>query len=83
MAMSISADNTHYRIAEIQRRHWNAVAKRNALGLDLEQHIERFISATPQALNVIAAQLPRGFPDAVRDPIFEGIKAQVRKLALG
>ena len=83
LAMSISADNTHYRIAEIQRRHWNAVAKRNAMGADFEQHIEHFISTTPQALDVVAAQLPKGFPDTVSDPIFEGIKAQVRKLARG
>jgi len=68
-------------MAEIQRRHWNAVAKRNAMGADFEQHIERFISATPQALDAVAAQLPKGFPDAVSHPIFEGIKAQVRKLA--
>lgn len=83
MAMSISADNAHYRIAEIQRRHWNAVAKRNAMGPDFEQHIERIITATPQALDAVAAQLPKGFPDAVSDPIFEGIRAQVRKLARG
>ena len=70
-------------MAEIQRRHWNTVAKRNAIGIDFEQHIQRFISTTPQALDAVAAQLPKGFPDLVSDPTFEGIKAQVRKLARG
>jgi len=83
MAMSISGDNAHYRMAEIQRRHWNAVAKRNAMGVDFEQHIQRFISATPQALDAVAAQLPKGFPDIVSGPIFEGITAQLRKLTRG
>lgn len=81
MAMAIRAENAHYRVAAIQRRHWSAVAKRNAMGVDFEQHIQRFIDVTPQALDAAAAQLPRGFPAKVSDAIFEGVEAQVRRLA--
>ncbi len=53
------------------------------MGVDFEHGIQRFINATPQVLDAVAAQLPAGFPDAVSGPIFEGILSQVRKLAQG
>lgn len=80
MAMAVRARNVHYRMAEIQRRHWNAVAKRNAMGVDFEGVIQRFVEATPRVLATVAAQLPPRFPAAVSEPIFAGIRAQVQRL---
>ncbi|MGK5085154.1 hypothetical protein WDW37_17845 [Bdellovibrionota bacterium FG-1] len=34
---------------------------------------------TPQAIEKVSRQLPRGFPAAVSDPIFSGILARVKK----
>src|SRR5690606_19616726 len=36
MAMAIRAGNAHYKMIEIQRRHWNEAAKKNAMGNDFE-----------------------------------------------
>lgn len=80
MAMAVRATNAHYRIAEIQRRHWNEVAKRNAVGSDLEETIQRFIARAPHAVEEVAAQLPDGFPADVAGAIFDGIARQVRNL---
>lgn len=46
LAMALRAGNAHYHLAEIQRRQWNAVARRLGLGMDfvhaLSQKIKRF-----------------------------------------
>ena len=83
LAMALRSKNTHYRMAEIRRRHWNAVAKKNALGLDFEAVIQRCIKATPQAIATVNAQLPRGFPVQVSEKILEGLAGQVRRLQSG
>jgi serine/threonine-protein kinase HipA len=80
MAMALRASNAHYRIAEMQRRHWNDMARRNAVGSDFEATIERFIARAPAAIEEVAAQLPADFPASVADPIFEGIRSQVAAL---
>jgi serine/threonine protein kinase HipA of HipAB toxin-antitoxin module len=48
MAMTLRAENAHYRMGEIQRRHWNAVAKANAIGSGFEQVIDTFIRFVPR-----------------------------------
>jgi serine/threonine-protein kinase HipA len=81
LAMALRSENAHYHMAEIHRRHWNTVARRNALGADFEPAIRRFIELTPEVLASVSAQLPPDFPEAVYTPIFEGLQRQVRKLA--
>ena len=80
LAMALHTKNAHYRIEEIQRRHWNDVAKANALGLDFEAVIERLVSETPAVIESVAAALPAGFPAAVSGRIFDGLNAQARRL---
>jgi serine/threonine-protein kinase HipA len=80
MAMAVRASNAHYKMNEIERRHWNEVAKRNAVGSDFEEVILQFIAKTPAALAQVASWLPAEFPANVADPIFEGILRQVRAL---
>lgn len=80
MAMALRAKNAHYRMTTIQRRHWNAVAKTNAMGIDFESEIQRFIDATPKVIETVAEQIPAGFPSRLGDAIFEGIKTQVKRL---
>jgi serine/threonine-protein kinase HipA len=81
LAMAVRSRNAHYRMHEVQRRHWNAVAKRNALGQDFEDVIEDVLKRTPSAIATVAAQLPKGFPAEVAEPIFEGLTKQAGRLA--
>lgn len=83
MAMALHTRNTHYRIAEIQRRHWNAVAKANALGSDFEAVIQKIVSMTPAVIESVGARLPSEFPVAVSERIFDGLIEQVRRLNAG
>lgn len=80
MAMALRSQNAHYRMAEIRRRHWNAAAKANALGTDFERVIQHVIDVTPSVLDFVAARIPAGFPEEVRDHIFEGIRTQLHRL---
>ena len=80
LAMAVRTKDAHYRMAHIQRRHWNGVAKANGMGEDFEPVIEQFITRTPVVLEAVAARLPAGFPIAASEPIFNGWLAQIRRL---
>lgn len=80
LAMGLHSKNTHYRMAEIQRRHWNTVAKANALGADFEEVIRRVVSITPNVIDAVANKLPSGFPAKVSGRIFDGITRQVKRI---
>lgn len=81
LAMSVRGKSKHDRIESIQRRHWNETAKRNAMGVDFEPVIEQVLAAVPGVIEHVAAELPAGFPVRVSDGIFEGLRAQARRLA--
>ncbi len=80
LAMAVDGKNRHYLIDSIRRRHWNATAKRNALGLDFDPVITEVLDTLPAVLNRVAAELPAGFPAQVSGPIFAGLLAQARRL---
>ncbi len=80
MAMALRTKNVHYRISEIQRRHWNEVAKANALGEDFETTIQKIISITPAVIESVVAKLQPGFPVSVSEKIFEGLTRHASRL---
>ena len=80
MAMAVLAGNNHYKMGEILRRHWNATAKTNAVGTDLEALIDRYTALAPKAVAEVQAQLPDDFPAQVSDAIFEGVLRQAELL---
>ena len=81
LAMAVRSKNAHYRMHDIQRRHWNAVARRNAMGGDFEAVIEDILAGTPGVVEAVRSRLPQGFPAHVAEPIFEGLLRQARRLA--
>lgn len=83
MAMALHTKNAHYRIAGIQRRHWNEVARANALGSDFEAVIQRIAAMTPAVIESVADELPPEFPTEVSGRIFDGLMEQVGRLNAG
>lgn len=81
LAMAVRAKNPYYRIQTVQRRHWNAVANRNALRSDFEAAMHEVLQKIPEAIAAMAARLPKESPAAVAEPIFEGLEKQARRLA--
>lgn len=81
LAMVLRGKNAHSMVAEIQRRHFNATARRCGLGPDMEGIIGEMLAATPGVIERVAAQLPADFPAQVLDTVTAGLREAARKLA--
>lgn len=81
LAMAVRGKNTHYRIKDIQRRHFNHMARLCAWGADMETLIESVIDPLPGVLKAVQAKLPDDFPDDVFSAVAAGMADAVRKLA--
>ena len=73
--MAVAGRNRHYRLQEIQSRHWRDLAERVG-GADLWQRALALVDKAPAAFDGIAADLPRDFPQAVFDRIQAGVDRQ-------
>lgn len=82
LAMAVRGKSNHYRIGEIQRRHWNAMARSNGLGIDFEASIAAMIEATPRAIAQAESELPGDFPVQIAETVFDGLRRSAEKLAL-
>lgn len=80
LAMAVRSKNAHYRMAEVQRRHWNEVARRNSVGTDCETLIADLIDQTPRVVANVQSLLPGDFPPSVAEPIFQGLLQQAKRL---
>lgn len=81
LAMAIIGKNKHYRIADIQRRHFNSTAVKCFLRNDAEDIIERILQRTPGAIDAVAKRLPAGFPDQVANAVFDGLSKSAEHLS--
>jgi serine/threonine-protein kinase HipA len=81
LAMALQAKTKHYRLADIQRRHFNAMAQRCGLGADMESIISDVIETTPAVIDKVAAELPKKFPSKLFEDITKGIRASAERLA--
>jgi serine/threonine-protein kinase HipA len=82
LAMGIRGDkNMHYRLQEIQRRHWHATARRNGLADGGEQIINELVARTPGVIDAVSAQLPANFPASVAGAIVDGLQSAANRLA--
>lgn len=81
LAMALRSKNTHYRMADIQRRHWNEVARRNSVGADCNAIIDEVIDQTPNVIDTVQSILPSDFPASVSEPVFQGLLRQAKRLA--
>jgi serine/threonine-protein kinase HipA len=81
LAMAVRGANPHYRLRDIQRRHWNGLAQRAGVGPDAEAIIEELLAVTPAVIEQTASSLPAGYPEAVAQAIFGGLRSQAETLA--
>jgi serine/threonine-protein kinase HipA len=81
LAMSVRGNSRHYRLHEIQRRHFNAMAARCGLGADAEDLIQALIQRTPSVIDKVSRELPEGFPDEVADLILDNLQNSAQRLS--
>lgn len=80
LAMGLHGKNKHYRLKEIQRRHFNETAARCGLGDTAESLINDVIAATPEVIASAQRDLPRKFPQQVLDSVLQGLAESAKRL---
>jgi serine/threonine-protein kinase HipA len=77
LAMALRGKSAHYRVTEIQPRHWQTLAEHTAIdGLwdAMQVHVESIVPA----IDSLEATLPADFPERVFTAIRAGVRRQVR-----
>jgi serine/threonine-protein kinase HipA len=81
LAMSIDSKNRHYKLREIQKRHFvNHAAKVGLNKEDASAMVMQIVQKTQGVINNIKASLAKDFPASVSDKIFNGMAKQANKL---
>lgn len=84
-AMAIRSTNAHWRMKEVQRRHWLELGKRYGVlddgGRQMDVVIDGIVARTPGVIAETLAALPRDFPEHVASPILLGLERAARQLA--
>lgn len=80
LAMAVRGKNTHYRLHDIQRRHFIETASRCGLGSGMEQIIDEVSGHAEAVLEHVGRTLPPGFPEDVFIALAEGLRASAARL---
>ena len=81
LAMAVVGKNRHYRLGDVRRAHWNAMARACGFADGADALIDELIARVPAALHAVTALLPADFPLHVRDRVFAGIEAAATRVA--
>jgi len=80
MAMAVRGKNPHWKMQEIQPRHWHALAKRhgmNSVGKD--SPFVQIIEQTTAVIKKVRGLLPSGFPEHVSESILNGLTVAAKR----
>lgn len=75
MAMALRGKNAHYLQFQVRTRHWEVLARQSGVPGAFER-MAGLVLTVPQALQNVQAELPKGFPARVFEPIRDGVLAQ-------
>lgn len=73
MAMAVEGTNRHYHWWQIQRRHFNHMARKHGYSQGAEAQIQHLVEETPRVIQTVSRQLPTDFPPSLADAIFRGL----------
>jgi len=75
LAMALQGRTRHYRIGEIQARHWHSLAQRTGIA-GLWARMRTFVESAETVLSRVESTLPAAFPERVISKIAGGIRRQ-------
>jgi len=85
LAMAVRTKSAHWKTKDILRRHWSELGTRHGVvtadGRSATAVIDDLVARTPEALGLVRAQLPHGFPADVADSILKGVQDAAARLA--
>ena len=79
LAMAVRSKSAHWKMSELRAHSWDATARGAGLGSGGELLAE-IVAAAPSAVEAVNREIKAGFPEEVRDKIFEGFLKAVRSL---
>jgi serine/threonine-protein kinase HipA len=80
LAMAMPATRAHYRIREIQPRHFEVLATQLRLARSADALIAEILAVVPKVMTSVQKGLPRGFPAQVLDTILKGLSDSAQRL---
>jgi serine/threonine-protein kinase HipA len=80
LAMAMHGTRAHYRIRDIQPRHFDLLARQLGLARNANALIAEIHAATPKVITDVQRGLPRGFPAQVLDTILKGLSNSTQRL---
>jgi len=84
MAMALKGKNTHYHWDNMQRRYFLETAKAINYSVEIAENIlDEMLEQTDSVIDKVTAELPKGFPGNISQPIFDGLQLARRKLKNG
>jgi serine/threonine-protein kinase HipA len=75
LAMAVRSKNAHYRLDEIQARHWRQHALKSGVA-DAWPAMFNMVERAEAALDKVAESLPATFPQQIAEAIFAGVRTQ-------
>ncbi|RKP51819.1 type II toxin-antitoxin system HipA family toxin [Pararobbsia silviterrae] len=85
MAMAVRSKNAHWRMRDIQRRHWLSMGERHGVvtadGREARFVVDALAERTPEVVRIVRAKLPYDFPQGLADSILDGLQTAADKLA--
>lgn len=80
--MAVRSKNAHYKLAEIQTRHWRELATKSGVEGAWDA-MSALVSRVEAAHETVQARLPKDFPTAVAARIFDGVRRQAGAFVRG
>jgi serine/threonine-protein kinase HipA len=82
LAMAVHGKRAHYRLREIQPRHWKVLAGGVPVA-SLWEHMVAMVESAAAAIDRVEAKLPKSFPDRVFTTIRAGVRTQMQRFLVG
>ena len=80
LAMAVRGKNKHYKLKDIQRRHFNQTASRIGVGSSAEPVINEVLRVTPSIISKVQRDVPKVFPQQVLDSVLQGLDQSAKRL---
>lgn len=80
LAMAMRGRGKHYRIHDIQRRHFTNLELSAGVDMGPYDRVKELIEDTPGVIETVRKDLPPGFPESVSEPIFKYLQESMNRL---
>jgi len=81
MAMAVRGKSPHWKMREIQPRHWHELARRHGIAFTgSDSPFEQVIAQTPAVIETVKSLLPSDFPAQVSESILNGLAGAAKRL---